>query len=390
MLGLQRVLLVLSVLGGAASCGSGKATVGTVPTTTPSPTNVSLGATTYDIGTNVNVFGLTTGADGNVWFSECPNPSGVGAVAKITTSAHLTEYPLPDGSVACPKWLTLGNDSAVWFTEQSLSASAASQSHIGRIDARGNVTEFPLPASDTEPDGIVVGGDGNIWYDATIASDASTIVVARGFSPILHSIVGSVTLAPSVTLSTQYNTLRVNPADGSLIVASGSVTRVEPGTLPRASQPFGIPATRSCSFTAPAKDGFLYFQCNASVLARASQTTYQTTYLPEPTSIALSSGLTAVSFVGPMAFGSDGILYVWGTLGTAPALFAMSTTAFIEAYYVDSNAQDRAVDVARGADGAMWFTVSNPQRSILIRVPLYGKSSSSLHFTDETLESLLE
>ena len=49
----------------------------------------------------------------------------------------------------------------------------------------------------------------------------------------------------------------------------------------------------------------------------------------------------------------------------------MSTTGLIEAYYVDPNAHDRLVDAVLGADGAMWFTVSNTTRGIVVRVAPY-------------------
>jgi streptogramin lyase len=377
LLRLERALLVLSMFGGTAACGSGYSSVGTVPTSSPAAnTGTSLAAKTYAIGANVNVLGITSGADGNVWFSECPDANGGGAIAKMTTSAILTVYPLPDGAVACPKWLTLGKDRAVWFTEEVLNGHHASQLHIGRIDTGGNITEFALPAGDSAPDGIIVGGDGNIWYDATVASGASTVAVLRGFSPTTRLIIGSVTLSPVVTLSTTNNTLRVNPTDGALIVASDSVTRVVPGPSPRPSQPFGIPTTRRCSFMAASKDGYLYLQCNASILAQASQTTYHTAYIGEPATVALSSGLTPVGFAGPMAFGSDAYLYLWGTLGTppAPALFAMSTSGLINAFYLDANVNDRPVDAVLGADGAMWFTISNGTRGVVVRVAPYQTS----------------
>lgn len=375
-LSLDRVLFALALLSGTAACGSGNSASTTVPTSSPS-INVTLAAKVYELGANVDVRGLTSGADGNVWFSECPDPNGVGAIARITTSARLTVFPLPDGAVACPKWLTLGVDRAVWFTEESLGGRLLSQPHIGRADANGNISEFALPSTDLEPNGIVVGGDGNIWYDVLVPSATSTVATVRGFSSINHSIVGSIALSPSVALGRQNNTLSANPADGAVIVASGSVTRVIPGPSPRASQPLGIPPGRLCGSTAASKDGYLYLQCSASLLAQVSQATYYAAYLPEARSIALTSGLTPVNFSGPMAFGSDGYLYLWGTLGTppAPTAFAMSTTGFIQAYYVDANLQDRPIDSVLGADGAMWFTVSNGTRGTILRVPPYETTS---------------
>jgi virginiamycin B lyase len=63
--------------------------------------------------------------------------------------------------------LTAGPDGNVWFTDIQTSS-------IGRITPTGVVTEFPLPAPDSGPFMIATGPDGNLWFtlqgEAEIAS----------------------------------------------------------------------------------------------------------------------------------------------------------------------------------------------------------------------------
>ena len=65
----------------------------------------------------------------------------------------VTEYPLLRGSA--PFEITSGSDGNLWFTEGN---------KIGRITPAGSITEFPLPKADSEPLGIAPGPDGNLWF----------------------------------------------------------------------------------------------------------------------------------------------------------------------------------------------------------------------------------
>src|SRR5215471_1252480 len=56
-----------------------------------------------------------------------------------------------------PEGITLGLDGNMWFAE-----AAANQ--IGRIDPKGNITEFVVPQSFSAPVDIVAGADGALWF----------------------------------------------------------------------------------------------------------------------------------------------------------------------------------------------------------------------------------
>jgi streptogramin lyase len=82
-------------------------------------------------------------------------PGGLAAHASRAAAPSITEFPLPTAG-AQPNGIVAGPDGNLWFAEQ-----AADQ--IGRMDLAGNVTEFPL-APGSEPTAITVGPDGNLWF----------------------------------------------------------------------------------------------------------------------------------------------------------------------------------------------------------------------------------
>ncbi|MCA1684090.1 MAG: right-handed parallel beta-helix repeat-containing protein, partial [Actinobacteria bacterium] len=101
-------------------------------------------------------FGITTGADGALWFTErfSSDRDGLGArIGRITTTGALTEFQI--GSVGGD--ITTGPNGDLWFTEPFANK-------IGRITTQGVVTEYPIPTSASRPEGITAGPDGNVWF----------------------------------------------------------------------------------------------------------------------------------------------------------------------------------------------------------------------------------
>jgi streptogramin lyase len=117
-------------------------------------------------GYNSDARGITAGPDGNVWFTEtrCAqcDPSAPGqipddgaTIGKITPQGAITEFTLADYH-AGPRSITSGPDGNLWFTEDA--------NKIGRISPTGAVTEFALPVPNSFPMGIAAGSDGNLWF----------------------------------------------------------------------------------------------------------------------------------------------------------------------------------------------------------------------------------
>src|SRR5437016_6286143 len=78
-------------------------------------------------------------------------------------SAQVTEFPIPTSNSG-PLGITRGPDGNVWFTENGAKK-------IGRISMTGTVTEFPLPLPFSDPRGITAGPDGNLWFTGIFQSN---------------------------------------------------------------------------------------------------------------------------------------------------------------------------------------------------------------------------
>jgi streptogramin lyase len=87
---------------------------------------------------NNEPFGITTGPDRQLWFTE----DEAEKIGRITTTGQLSEFPLPTAR-SMPAGITTGPDGALWFTEEQ-------GNRIGRITTSGQLREVPLP---NEPQG---------------------------------------------------------------------------------------------------------------------------------------------------------------------------------------------------------------------------------------------
>src|SRR5947209_94431 len=73
--------------------------------------------------------GITTGPDGNVWFT-----LNDGEIGRITPSGMITRFATGITPGSTPSDITAGPDGALWFTESSV---------VGRITTTGQVSTFP-------------------------------------------------------------------------------------------------------------------------------------------------------------------------------------------------------------------------------------------------------
>jgi streptogramin lyase len=118
---------------------------------------------------------ITSGPDRNLWFI-----GQLGRIGRITPGGISTEFtlpviPNPPGFYIYRQLgaITAGPDGNFWFTEQivilavGLGTGPAGVEHtswIGRITPAGVITEFKVPTNFSQPLGITVGPDGNIWF----------------------------------------------------------------------------------------------------------------------------------------------------------------------------------------------------------------------------------
>src|SRR5438270_7258815 len=95
----------------------------------------------------------------------CSNSQNSGSVSGGTqTPVMRTRTPVTPGVITeflsndvGPNGITTGPDGDLWFTEDLLS-------EIGRITPSGTITNFPIPSDFTGNLGITTGPDGNLWF----------------------------------------------------------------------------------------------------------------------------------------------------------------------------------------------------------------------------------
>src|SRR5438309_4945426 len=86
----------------------------------------------------------------------------VGLVVEVAPPAQAgrhrrgRELPIPT-VLGGPFGITSGPDGNLWFTE-------VHGNKIGQVTTQGVFTEFPVPTAGCDPYGIAAGPDGNLWF----------------------------------------------------------------------------------------------------------------------------------------------------------------------------------------------------------------------------------
>src|SRR5690242_15684244 len=83
-------------------------------------------------------------------------------------STTITEFPVPTPNAAVQR-ITTGPDGNLWFTEQGVN-------QIGMINpATHAISEFRVPTANAGPREITAGPDGNLWFTELKANKIGTI-----------------------------------------------------------------------------------------------------------------------------------------------------------------------------------------------------------------------
>ncbi len=118
-----------------------------------------------DVGVDADPEALTAGPGGAMWFTEDE------AIGRITPSGAIQRIPLPTLG-ATPVSLITGPGDTMWFTQEVTEGGENGNEiwSIGRITAGRKITVYPLPSQVTNVGGITAGPDGNIWFTETSAN----------------------------------------------------------------------------------------------------------------------------------------------------------------------------------------------------------------------------
>ena len=249
---------------------------------------------------------------------------GAFLAATVLCSAQITlaEYPIPTSN-AQPEMIVQGPDGALWFPEFG-------GNKIGRITAAGTFTEYVIPTAGSGPFGIVVGPDGALWFTEYNAGKIGRMTTA-----------GVVTNEYPVPSAHHARDLCVGP-DGALWFSENSNSSVGRMTLAGAVNEYPTPGLGPSGITA-GPDGGIWFVSQGtptSYVGRLSAAGVLTSQYAIPSAYGYPVGITA---------GPDGALW-FGALGNT--IGRITTGGTITGFAISTGAD---VPVT-GPDGAIWVT----------------------------------
>jgi streptogramin lyase len=287
--------------------------------------------------------GITTGPDGNLWFTE----SRGNAIGRITPSGAVTVFALPDpGNLPVgnePTDIITGPDGNLWFIEWGTG-------QLGRMTPSGSLTQYPIPPVERPapysglaggiPLGLAAGADGALWF---------------GLDFDFGDAVGRMTTAGEATIffvsSDTYNIQQITAGpDGNLWFteyASDKIGRITPsGTITefalphKSSKPMGITS---------GADGNLWFaEHDGNRIGRITPDGTITEF-PLP---------TFANWPDQIARGPDG--NVWFTEALSDKIGRITPDGSIFEYWLFSFRPLEMHGISGGPDGRVWFTETFP------------------------------
>ncbi len=274
---------------------------------------------------------------------------------------RLTEFPVPPVNNHNPDFITTGSDGNLWFTAQQ----------IGRMTVNGEITWFntlpdgTLPAgvvTTGAPSGIMTGQDGNVWF-AVLASNLTSYLAS-----ISPTGIGASYLLPSVDYS-DFGKLATGP-DGKVWVTeravnSGDSSRLYAGKPGSGFSTINLPTAGAAPFGITAgPDGNMWVaEEDQDKIARVTPDGVITEFaIP-------GAGPPSPVYPSDIVAGPDGNL--WFTEIAAHVIARITTSGTVTTYPTAGRTQNACV----GPDGNIWFTEANestPQTYYLGRITPAG------------------
>lgn len=286
----------------------------------PSPAAVG-DDTSFALAAGATPYGTVLGPDGAIWVAT----GAANSIARIDAKGTVTNYPVPTAA-STPRFITVGSDRNLWFTEQT-------GNKIGRITTAGVITEFPVTTAGAEPFAIAPGPDGNLWFTEQAANKIGRITTSGSVTefaiPTAASVPYGIVAGPTGS-NDMYFTESAGDKIGK-ITSSGSITEIP---LTSGSRPFGISTIGSALWVA---------EHGTNKLAQLQGTTVLEISLPSGTQpLWLTQG------PGPTMWVSF--------FGTSAVAVFTAAGALQATYSLDSGA--KPTGLTQGSDGNIWVAES--------------------------------
>ncbi len=169
---------------------------------------------------------ITIDGAGNFWFTDTEGSR----VGRITPTGSITEFRLPQP--VRPGQIAAGADGRLWFTEQVAYSESVGIGNLGRISPSGRFTQVELPDRESEPQDVIAGSDGDIWYTAIGERSCGGGGSCQMWEPKNPAIVGRIRPVPLTTAIAAVRTLLwQNRADVAISCGDGIVTEICKGSI---------------------------------------------------------------------------------------------------------------------------------------------------------------
>lgn len=264
------------------------------------------------------------------------------------TAPLVIEYDVPTAG-SNPYGITVGPDNNLWFTEY--------QGHkIGRITPQGVITEFPLPSGQTNPSSIIVGPDGALWFGLMGAKALGRITTA-----------GEITIHPFDSGGSWVSDT-ANGSDGNLwftVEVGGQVGRM---TTAGAANVWGVSPSNGRLYSITAgPDGNMWF--TGGVIG-----SWGDGYVGE---ISAAGGYTLYHYpttgdnygANQILAGPDGAM--WFVDKPASRIRRITTEGVFTNEYTTGASSGSLLDLLIGQDGDLWY--SAPGSNLIGRISLAGQ-----------------
>ena len=162
--------------------------------------------------------GITTGPDGNLWFTAYVQTIGITIGVINPTTTAITYYPLPAAGGGAAGIAT-GSDGNLWFTLPTVGK-------IGSINPTTHaISEYPLANAASGPGSIVNGPDGKLWFlegsNSVGSFDPTTLKESEYTIPTSSSGPASITRGPGGDLwfaeTDTSKIASIDPATGAIV-----------------------------------------------------------------------------------------------------------------------------------------------------------------------------
>jgi len=257
---------------------------------------------------------------------------GTGTQAKPGT---FTSFSVPTAG-SNPYGITVGSDGNLWFTESNAGK-------IGRITPDGKITEFSTPTLDSAPRGITKGPDGNIWFTQWDGNKIGRITPSGKITEFSLQTPGS---APEgITSGPDSNLWFTEPC--GLCTSGSKIGRITPGgTITEFSLPAAHPLLPYDITAGP--DGNLWFteQEGSNSIGRITTSGQVTEFHLAPTLFGIPYGIT----IGP-----DGNLWFAESNTLSPGIMRITTSGQVTTFPFTTVGAG-PTGITTGPDGNLWFT----------------------------------